>query len=449
MIAALLGLMSQRSWRFVFVGIAIVCLPRLPSLLAQSQLHNVLFPIFLGLTLGRLLPGIRSSFPGPSHEEPSPRHAGYFTLGLIALMLMVSILSIFQYADTRGSLSNRVLVPGMTAHYAMFLAATLSLNLLAPLLWISSERTATPQDLSGTGRGPRTLPIDPLQVAHALMFGITLGVVVYSLVAVAQRSIPFLNVGIADHGLEVGRLPGLFSDSGASGVLLPSLLMMASIWLSPGRRTVSASLFLIAFFLFMPFQGRVVWLGLLGVLLALPFCFKQLHLSPRPLILGVFLFASFLIAVLFLKRYDLLDTRATFEAMQGVDPVRSNLIEWSLEIFWKSPWFGHGLNSFIPQLMELKSSHPEIYPENSPGLIPGVLTDSGLAGYCAVVLLLGRYLRLLAQTMNTPAFNHIQVRALAFLPIALAPTFLVGYHILHPEVAAFVLLPLLIVPPGR
>ncbi|MBL8021362.1 MAG: O-antigen ligase family protein [Leptospirales bacterium] len=441
--------MSKRSWRFVFVGIAIICLPRLPSLLAQSQLHNILFPIFLGLTLGRLLPGIRTSFPGSLHDEPGPRHAGYFTLGLIALMLIVSLLSIFQYADAQGSLSNRVLLPGMSTHYAMFLAATLSLNLLAPLLWISSERIAAPQDLSGTGRGPKAVPIDPAQVANALLFGITLGVVAYCLSAVGQGSIPVLNAGIADHGLEVGRLPGLFSDSGASGVLLPSVLMMASIWLSPGRRTVSASLFLIAFLLLMPFQGRVIWLGLLGVLLALPFCFKQLHLSPRPLILGVFLFASFLIVILFLKRYNLLDTRVTFEAMQSVDSVRSALIEWSLEIFWKSPWIGHGLNSFIPQLMELKSIHPEIYPENSPGFIPGVLTDLGLLGYCAVVLLLGRYLRLLAQTMSTPAFGHIHVRALAFLPIALAPTFLVGYHILHPEVAAFVLLPLLIVPPGR
>ncbi|MCE9597986.1 MAG: hypothetical protein K8S54_08460 [Spirochaetia bacterium] len=449
-IAFAAGISSHR-WRFVLVGFAILSFPRIPSILGQAALHNVLFPLFLGLAFGRLLIGFRF-LAARSNDEPTPSYSGYFTLFVILLLLSASASSVLQYSEFEISFANRILAPGMTTHYAMFLSTTLALNLLAPLLWIAAERAvAASHDRSSPVRDVTEVATaaNPNEVARYVAMGVTLGVIAYAAVALLQGSIASLSAGIADRGIEMGRRPGLFSDSGSSGAILCSLIMMAAIFIFPKRRVASFSLFLLMFCITMPFQGRVIWLGLAGVCMVLPFCYNQLHLSPRPLMVAVLFCATLLIVVLCFGKYSILDTDLVFQAMQRIDPVRPTLLDWGLEIFWKSPWVGHGLNSFIPQLMESEVIHPEIFPENSPGLIPGILNDVGILGFLVLAVLLGRYLRLLAQTMSTSAFADIQLRAFVFLPLSLAPTFLIGYHVLHPEIAAFVLLPLLVVPPGR
>ncbi|HNJ02730.1 MAG TPA: hypothetical protein PKN93_00860 [Leptospiraceae bacterium] len=429
--ATLIATVSPR-WRFVFAGFATLTLSRLPSLLLQIPTHNLLFPIFFGLALGAYFRAARNDL-----SEPVARFGVAQILAVAIIIGCVrAILQNYWEPGIGLVLENRILSDQMTSNYAVFLALTLGLHLLAPIVWICVEQV-NPELEAG-------------DMASRLSIGILWGIGANLIVMLLQGFVSPLNTGITDRAIEAGRRAGLFSDSGSAGAaflafVLPASFAFASLFharIKKNKRWLASLLFFWAIAIFTAsFFGRVIVLASVGALVAWLFLI--------PLNRRVRLIAGFAILFSFVCFGLFLIWSGPVAFLSRIDPVRAQLLETGIVLIRQSPWLGHGFNSFVPALMELRKSDPTILIENPAGLIPGILNDAGIVGLCILVAMLVYYvlgLRLLFLRKGADE-NAAEATVVVILStLSMFLVFTVGYHILAAEVAAFVFFPLLVLP---
>lgn len=424
--------MVSPRWRFVFAGFATLTLSRAPSLILQIPTHNLLFPIFFGLALGAYFRAARKGLP----ESVAPFGVVQILAVAIIIGCVRAVLQNYWEPGVGLVFENRILSEQMTTNYAVFLALTLGLHLLAPIVWICAEQM-NPE-------------LDAGDIASGLSIGILWGIGANLLVMVLQGLVSPLNTGITDRAVEAGRRAGLFSDSGSAGAaflafLLPASFAFASLFharIKSNKQWLASLLFFWAIaILTASFFGRVIVLATLGALVAWLFLIP-VNRRVRIIAGGVILF-SFVCFGLFLI------WSGPVAFLSRIDPVRAQLLETGIVLIRQSPWIGHGFNSFVPALMELRKSDPTILIENPAGLIPGILNDAGIVGLCILLAMflyymLGLRMLFLRNTGNENAIEATIVVSLSTLSMFLV--FAVGYHILAAEVAAFVFFPLLVLP---
>lgn len=438
--------------RFVLAGFAIAALPRLPSLALQAPLPNVLFPLFYGLAAGHALRMFRQ------RKSSQDIRRGLILVWIIALAVFASciraVLVYYPEFPSEFALNDSIIAGHVSANFAMHLSLDLGLALLGPLCWIIAELLP---GLAGEPSAARP------ERAFSICAGIAIGFAIGLIVLFLQGPVDALRAGVTDHGFEAGRRPGLLSDTGASNVLFPALCAISSLSIlsfrfktgAPGSGQISvyrtAALTAVLVTVTAVFQGKAVFLSILGIALVWRWMILPSMRWPLGWTLAGSAVAALVAAGAIHLRAPAIQERLfaaefSFHAvLAAFDPVRAMLFDAFLAIFQQSPWTGYALNGFIPRLMLLKAERPELYPENPPGLIPGILTDTGIAGliFClAAAAFAAVLLRRVLSNASKSAFA-MHLRFLIFLPVSLLPVFLVGYHILFAEISAFCLLPLL------
>ncbi|MBX7056868.1 MAG: hypothetical protein K1X75_02290 [Leptospirales bacterium] len=467
-------------WRAAAVGFAIVAAPRLPALILQRPAHNVLFPIFLGLSVGLLIQSLwleikSRPLPGSPASRPTSRWRqlaldlmpGGIVLGL-SLLLARNVILYYMQTDGHWRWQDRELAPGMSANYGLHLALQSGWSLLGPALWVLSERLPGRRafDLSGA--------------FCSLARGLSLGFAASLAVFLLQGLFPALSSGISDQGLSTGRRPALFSDTGASTVLFPLLAMLACwypvrwlhrklaqsqsghelLWPPLLHSTLYGLLLLVIF----PYQGRGILLQSIAALLILPALYPQLQSTligrqsstmRRAAIAGAMILAL-LLPLLAISRsaagqrmlqtapavLDELQHGGIAAAVAILDPVRAKLFEASAILIREAPLTGGGQGSFVVGLMRLRAGDPSFAPENPPGLIPGLLLEGGAAAMLVFLFCLWLYCQAVRQVWQERGQSDLQRirRAICLAPLAAAPAFLFGYHLVFAEVSALLLL---------
>ncbi len=422
-------------WSLFAAGFALAALPRAGSLILQVNVADVLFPVFLGLAAGAALRVMKTTDETPDRADDFDAGSSLVLFAFAAIELGTVRTTLLYYPEFPARLiHDRLVAPDITAAFAMYGALGFSLNLLPVLAWIYAERGAAPTE----------------ENARMLSSGIASGFLLSLLVLFLQGPLLFLRAGVGDHGFEMGRRPGLLTDTGSSNALMPALTIFAAFVvqraanlprkLTPIVRTTALALLFLAPVLY--FQGKGSILSAAGIMIVWPLIFLPEFRMRSVLLSGLAAAVfGFLLSIIKLGPERVFSFFSP-KMLQTLDPVRARLLEYSIEIFSKSPWTGHGLNSFVPQLMQLKAIHPEVYPENPPGLLPGILCDTGLVGLTLFAISLIAAALLLRRPLQSRTDDH-DARMLVWLPVSLGPVFLVGYHVLFAEVSAFCLLPLL------
>ncbi len=147
-----------------------------------------------------------------------------------------------------------------------------------------------------------------------------------------------------------------------------------------------------------------------------------------------------------------------YRAFEILDAPRFHLFQGGLIIFQEHPWIGSGWNSFM-----IQCSRPDVcqnVPVDNPPLFAlGLLSDLGLVGVSVMLMALWPYFQVLSAVSgfmhsSSPSVqdgaSHSQdsrydmryVYIVRILPWLFAAPSFIGYHLVHGEVAPFLLLPL-------
>ena len=448
--------------QFFFASFGALTLPRITSIYSGKSSHNTLFPFFLGLSVGMIL---RSFYKGiQRHELPLFK----INPAIIFLTTFVLILIFRAFCDYYSPyvllgypLQDLEVGPGVSSNYAFHLSLTIALNILAPGLFL----------LSAFGEEYETKKGRVEQIFHGFLFSICLNLIV---VAGQLFGIIRLYAGSA-YSLEANRVPGLFSDSGASSAIFPLLFYFLYIYFSQKivnlkKGYISDNFrhyFLMAFFLaavvfFGKTQGRGYYLTLL-----IPLILAFLHLKNSIenskkksefifyfLFIVIVSFALFLLIKLgrfpafdrhsieFSKLYTHYSNGNIKNIFEAFDFGRTHLFLAGWEIIKEYPWLGSGLNSFMVETARLRQFDPTIPVDSSVNFYLGILGDTGIIGVIFIFIFCVYYAAEIIAALKEN--QHPVFLFILMLPIYLAVPFLYGYHIIHPEVCVLLLFPYLL-----
>ncbi len=440
---------------------------RLLSILRGADSHHILLPFHLGMAAGLVAAGwLRRGNRLESSHAPWKESLLSVTFGLCVLVLCTSLVarSFVQAYGTAAlveGVRDRQVAVGVSANFSLYLTTLVAVHVVGPVLvalaWLLSTRN---------GASTATRVWTGLAVGGALNFA----VMTLQYVGVAR-----LQIGLG-RSLELGRLPGLFTDSGMSSILLPILVLavyqpvrsLLEQWRGPHpllRRLVQVALVVCTLPLALA-QGRAVFLSAIGVLLGLALARPTVSgwrdrrtIGTTVALVGGACVLLVIASWALLARGDgtplppgLERARQTLgtvvdrgrqggvlEAVRAIDEPRARLTMAGWRVFVENPTLGTGLGSFMVRTAAWRAVDPRLPPDNPPNMLLGILSDLGLVGL-AVCVLLGA---LFVLRTGPPAVEYPE-RLLRLLPLMLVPAWLVGYHIVAAEFAAVVFLPLLL-----
>ncbi|MBI3396570.1 MAG: hypothetical protein HY042_12085 [Spirochaetia bacterium] len=468
-IAAALAAFLAPERRLLFFSASVFVLPRFATLLSGRIGHNVLFPVFAGLAVGLLLNAAVDAYKRrnksytlgsliPEIYPPTTLITG--TGAWVALLFAVDLVRFYAPCPMLGSpLIDREVTAGVSANYSTWLASHLSLSFLGPLCFLAADR-AFP------GRGA-----DPRDLIKGAALGAACNVIAF---AGQEAGIKRLLLGTADMGLSSARLPGLFSDTGSSAVLLPVAIFALAYVLGAvsekqlrgsARRIAEIAWPVLILVISAPLalrQGRAFLVGVLAAFAVGVFLVfrkatgsRAISLQGRPVQTAALVFAALLLgialvvflsalpaaqamlgkaapALAYIRTGDFLSAYAAF------DEPRSLLARAGFELFSRSPWTGRGLGGFAGGLSELVHEGWTVPSDNPSTLIGGLLAETGLLGTLAFFAALVLALRLLWLHRGTDR------ESVVWLPMLTIPAFFAGYHFLFHEFSALWAFPFLV-----
>ncbi|MCB1326987.1 MAG: O-antigen ligase family protein [Spirochaetales bacterium] len=433
--------------RYILAAICPV-LPRLGSILTPLPTHAILYPWFMGLTAALAIRVARGDlFASRPIARPRVPVLTLLLLGwIIANVLRTGIdLYELQSAETLFPLRDLEAAPGVSSHYAMYLALLLGLNLFGPVLFLVSDQMYR-QMPEGARETPESDVIAGFAIAGACHLG------AFFLEAAGLER---LSLGAGDHAESVGRLPGLVTDSGAASQLTPilglALLLFCQNHMQTGSERarlfakIGALLTVLTLLIVSRWLGRAYLLTLGFALLVFLFClFWQVRTRIRfrarvlPALLAavlvvpgtIFLLLEFVpsaarLATELQHFFSALDQEG-LAAFARIDPQRAWHFGFGLQMLSEAPWTGHGLNQFQVELTRFRALQPEMLIDNPPILFLGMAVDAGLIGLLPSILLPA------IMGFSQPAGR----RTLWPLALALAPGMLIGYHVIFAEYCA-------------
>ncbi len=242
--------------------------------------------------------------------------------------------------------------------------------------------------------------------------------------------------------LEVGRQPALLRDSSSSSVILSisfflillniktilPIIDFSNQWIKKNKFIfiILIIYFIYYFLIIFTTQGRTSLLILFfGMLISL-LKYKNYISKKFKIYSTIFIIISFCFLIYKLDKpeirnkfqYQKIENIETF--LKSVDPPRFYLNLISLELFLEKPFFGNGIGSFIPELKDTtrEKTNPFKLIDNPGSFYSGILFEIGIFGTIFLVLNLGKKL------------IRVEIFLLMF-------TFLIGYHLVHPDVAFF------------
>jgi len=441
--AAGLLIFFRPGYRYFFFSFSTVALSRFPSLFTGITSHNTLLPPLLGASAGlffRFLFLRKDAGTGEKNESS----CWIFSLFLFFAFLLVR--AFLEYYSPWVFLGYPVrdleVSSGISANYAMHLAASLDLNFLGPLAFLFMDRLFEQDE----------------NAAKKLLQGFAAGILcAMFFFALQEAGIRRAFLGIADKGMEALRWPMLFSDSGSASVLFvpfafTGILLCFEKYKSPPLR-LAAVVLLGVVCAFVSFRsGRNFFLSLAGVAIVVFLTQFQTgtylrSLSKIRLIAGTVLSLTLSLGLFaFLLRspageklqnsaplffQDVKEGRF-LEAYADLDAPRAVMHRLGYEIFKKYPLTGGGINSFVAESAAVKIEGGIPFQDNPASLWMGILSDLGLVGFFIFAL-----------TVIVYFYNIYFERPplFALLPLALFPAFFFGEHTLAPECAAFLFFP--------
>ena len=432
------------------------------ALLRGAESHNLLFPLQLGLAAGLFAAHLsrrRGALP-PTRRNPDALLAAA-VLSLGVLLITATACAFVRSYSTNVLLGampvDREVAPGVSANYALYLTLLVVLNVYGPLL-VAWAWHATPPATAGHAS----------LTTKEIWIGLGAGGAVNLLVMGLQfAGVGFLFIGTG-RSQEAARLPGLFTDSGMSSILVPLFLfaMYAAVTISTRRHMSSANVKRLlaavlvgAGLLSAAVQGRALFLSAIGLgiflwFLALPRERLKLGLSVGALGLTVAAFAStlFYFGVHLPPSLESLKNTAYQAAVRvsagnltaafsALDDPRARLTQAGWQIFINHAWLGAGPGSFMVETARLRMGDPALPTDNPANLPLGLISDLGTFGsVCVLLVSICIWNRRPDRSDRARAWE----RYLYALPVILLPSCLVGYHIVAAEFGALVLLPLLL-----
>ena len=473
---ALLVVWLRPGARYFFTGLIIVTAPRAASLLLGTPSHHLLFPLFLGMATGLLG---RRLLLASTNERSASTTAAWIALVFVAFCLARAWIDYYSpFILTGYPLQDLEVAPGVSANHAFFLCTLLLLHISGPLLFAICDARYR------GGESPT------ISVSSGLIQGLALGLAFNLVVMILQfADVDRLWIATA-RSRETGRLPGLFTDSGAASVLLPCCFaglyfLLRERFSRPAWRVAPGVALFGGAVLCGPFLGRGYWVALGGVLLSVLVvelrdirgkggAIRKSATGKPPRIgrmvaLGGLLLA--LIAVLLIgllssaprnRPWGALGSRLPksaaslargrpFLALYNLEKARALQIKTGYRIFREAPLVGTGANSFMVEAPRFQwvpmARLLKLMPIDNPAnIISGLLSDFGLLGLLLVCAVLARYGATLPRRWSDPGFGPAALWV-ALLPLALLPSLLFGYHIVFAEFSDLLLLPALLPAP--
>jgi hypothetical protein len=452
---------------------------RIGPLFFGSAGINVLFPLFLGASLGVFI-NLQVIRKGVHWNKSINSILLFFLVSFVLTWLRYSQLIGFDFSGQSVVYPKLTLKfythvyhhPALRFHFAAFLVLTLPLSLFYPLVYSNLIRSNFARD----------------KIKKYILSGLLAGLLINILVVLVQSyyNLKFLSIGSGSALIGL-RSAGLFSDSGASGVILPyfALLLIlflriykTSDWVN-GKFTILLAVLFGFHIVLGKAQGRVYWLGLLPIILffllntSFEIIRQRLKISEQDslryrvvsklsnnnekkerFLLSVFYVSIVLSALVFLFIIVILlsgslsDLGSSFSwiknTLNSILQVVSNFaggnysalqefpekilgyrylqILFGLEQFYNSPLVGQGMNSFIIErfnpvfITQSLLDHPGSY-------YIALFSEYGIIG--AAIILIWLYKNLFHKN------DYKYVLILAGIP------FLIGYHIVLHDVGAF------------
>ena len=436
--------------RYILAAICPV-LPRLGSILTPLPTHAILYPWFMGLAAALAILVVRGEL-STSRPMARPRLPvlTLVLLGWVTINVLRTGIDLYELRSAEGLFPLRDLqaAPGVSSHYAMYLALLLALNLFGPLLFLASDQIYRQID-SDAHDTPESDVVSGLAIAGALHLAAFL---------LEAAGLDRLIVGAGDHAESVGRLPGLVTDSGAASQLTPILGLALLFFFQkqvakthPGRAhlfaKIGALVTVLVLLLVSRWLGRAYLLTLGFTLLVFLICLilqARGAIRLRGLVMPGLLAAGLIVPGTIFLLWEFVPSAARLagelqlflgaldqeglSAFARIDPQRSWHFAFGLQMLREAPWTGCGLNQFQVELTRFRSLQPEMLIDNPPVLFLGIAVDAGLIGLLLSVLLPA------VMVFWQPAGR----RTLWPFALALAPGMLIGYHVIFAEYCATV-----------
>ncbi|MCB1321515.1 MAG: hypothetical protein KDK34_14770 [Leptospiraceae bacterium] len=494
-IVACTAVLIFSGYRYLILAAGVPLITRLAGILFNGPAHSLapalLAGVTTGMTLSILIGTLRSSSTASEVHETEPIRRGrivYFTALLLAtgVVLLQLLRASFIYYEPHNTtftgFVDGIVVGDISANYAMYLALLAGINLLGPLAFLMIDliwlrRHPVPHAHSGQ-----------IAPARQILLGLGLAAIVHlMLIGLQLCGWQRLFAGADDNWQEVGRVPGLLTDSGAATLLTPVLLfaLAFALWweftheLPFSRRVnsfVRGSIVPVSLLIMIgltPLFGRAYLINCAALLLVFPLFWWQARLWrqrsgpptgwPLPkvssrlrilliggaVLMGIAVFVAYAFAPFapFPElRFNVEQVREhagtplnAFNIMAAIDPARAWHNVAALRMWLDHPLFGQGMNSFQVWMREFLPDHPEIAVDNPGSLYLGLLAHHGIIG--SLVLLAPGIL--LLKRLATHPMAPLDLATLT-LPIVLLPAGLAGYHLIFPEFVLVLLLPLTI-----
>ncbi len=458
--------------RYFLAAAAAVTLPRIFSIILGHDSHNLLFPFFSGMAAGLTArAGYEFIFRSDMRRASQIPERFFFPAILCVFFLFLAVrayLDFFAPFRTGALFQDRDLGAGVSANYAFYLCLLATLHCTGPLVFLCVDRSMN--FAAKESSGP----------AESFIRGICFGsVFAFIALLMEEAGVRRLYAGSA-LSQSAGRLPGLFSDSGAATLFIPFMifsslycLFFIQKYLPPVVREKRGVYYFSAFLLTALLgihQGRGYYLTVIGIIFTILIVYiTKLPLLPprRPEKLDKMHFKGFLIraiitaalpalaAVLYItvqhipslarlmnegsRIIEFVSMGNADRALRSLDTPRVELFLAGWKIFLDHPFIGSGLNSFMVFTAPLRVSRPLLPADNPATFFSGLLSDTGILGLlffsCITAYMLYTYF---SGDRKNNAANFLGMFLLAlFFPL------LYGYHLVHSEFAALTLLPLL------
>lgn len=451
---AIAGLVFYRHSILLFLVLGFLT-PRLFSILTNTPTHSFVFPQILGLGLGMYFNRIWNHKLKPVNKDME-------TGTLMYLLLLFSIYGIVLFFRlytteffTHGMLDHEIR-DGISANYSWYLGASLYLNLAAPLLFVFIHKITRPNDLEKP-----EYRLNQLAIAFII-------IAAFNIIASIFQYLGYMRfgAGAGDWWKELGRLIGVFTDSGSSSILLPFILFTSFFgWIYLAKSLFNTNnklivysvplLCLICLAAFSLFSGKLYIITVLcNSLVVVVYIFKD-HLRKK--ILHMFFIAIIFIICLFLINYKINIFRFNqvyeetftlissfivkmsqgdfFSALQAIDKFRYQYYSTGFQIFKDHPIFGSGINSFMTLYHSYNSTKIPI--DNPGGLLIGLLSDFGMMAMTILAawsyLMYKTWLNFNATYQGNQVAQQRLVKIYFLLVLTLLIPSFFGYHILYPE----------------
>jgi len=477
--------------RFYFAAFSCFALPRAFSIVIGRDSHNILLPLFLGMTAGLaaryLLILIKSesiSLKGAGRKISTSEFLVRCLFVWFTLLTIRALVDYYSpYVLTGYPVQDLETSRGVSSNYSTYLTSLVSTGFLGPLIFVMMDIEYRRVNKI---RGDHETSAS--KIARELIAGFAAGAAAGVIVIVFQEAgIKRLFAGSAGSSI-AGRTPALFTDSGASAILLPAaiysmylfFLYRKSIFPSVFKRATGEDLtnphpinnklvlvfvFVLAGILVGIHQGRGYFLTCAGLFLSL-FAFRiysRFHRRKRisyELLTGIIFLVVIAIILLIGIRYIPALNRisavlpAVFEKLYSLDlmaaynildPPRASLHQAGLEIFINNPVIGTGLNSFMVETASLRISNPAIPIDNPATFFIGVLSDTGVIGLIFLCSILYHFIRYNFQFLR---HDELIIHRVHSLPLMMLLPFFIGYHVIFAEFAVFLVLPFLLIASG-